>query len=48
MGKERTCMHDCSDGFEEMRRSPGVKKAAKRLFPLFRIFKADYNFLKFK
>lgn len=38
MGKEHRCTHGCSDGFEKMRRSPGVKEAAKsrlRLSPFF-------------
>lgn len=41
MGKERRCMHGCSDGFEKMRRSLGVKEAAKsclRLFPFSFLF----------
>lgn len=45
MGKERRRVHDCSDGFEKTRRSPGARKATKggwRLFPpgfLSRFFK---------
>lgn len=44
MGKERTCMHDRSDGFGKMRRSPGVKMAAKRLFPFFGFLKQIITF----
>lgn len=48
MGKDRRCTHGCSDGFEKMRRSSGVKEAAKtcfRLFPFFPFFK-QINFKK--
>lgn len=38
MGKERRCTHGCSDGYEKMRGSSGVKEAAKSRLRLFLVF----------